>query len=67
VENDQLFDEEVREYGEKYLKEHNVENEFKTYSSVPHGFGVVGEYEDAKIKTAQAEAFDQMLAWLKTH
>ncbi|PMD56884.1 alpha/beta-hydrolase [Hyaloscypha bicolor E] len=67
VENDQLFDEEVREYGEKYLKEHNVENEFKTYSGVPHGFGVVGEYEDAEIKTAQAEAFDQMLAWLKTH
>ncbi|KAH8795806.1 Alpha/Beta hydrolase protein [Hyaloscypha sp. PMI_1271] len=67
VENDQLFDEEVREYGEKYLKENNVENEFKTYSGVPHGFGVVGEYEDAKIKTAQAEAFDQMLAWLKTH
>lgn len=67
VENDQLFDEEVREYGEKYLKENNVENEFKTYSGVPHGFGVVGEYEDAKIKTAQAEAFDQMLAWLKAH
>lgn len=67
VENDQLFDEEVREYGEKYLKENNVEHEFKTYSGVPHGFGVIGEYEDAKIKTAQAEAFDQMLAWLKAH
>jgi len=39
VENDQLFDEEFREYGEKYLKENNVENEFKTYSGVPHGFG----------------------------
>lgn len=67
VENDQLFDEEVREYGEKYLKEHNVESEFKTYLGVPHGFGVVGEYEDAKIKAAQVEAFDQMLAWLKAH
>ncbi len=67
VENDQLFDEEVREYGENYLKEDNVEAKFKTYSGVPHGFGVVGEYEDTKIKTAQAQAFDQMLAWLKAH
>lgn len=67
VENDQLFDEEVREYGEKYLKENNVECEFKTYSGVPHGFGVFGEYEDTTIKAAQSEAFDQMLAWLKLH
>jgi dienelactone hydrolase len=67
VENDQLFPDEVREHGEQYLKENNVESEFKTYSGVPHGFGVVGEYEDAKIKAAQEEAFDQMLAWLKAH
>jgi dienelactone hydrolase len=67
VENDQLFDEEVREHGEKYLKENNIECEFKTYSGVPHGFGVYGEYEDTKIKVAQAEAFDQMLVWLNAH
>ena len=67
VENDQLFLDEVREYGEKYLKENSVESEFKVYAGVPHGFGVVGEYEDAKIKAAQLEAFDQMLAWLKAH
>jgi dienelactone hydrolase len=67
VENDQLFAEEIKEHGEKYLKENNVENEFKIYSGVPHGFGVVGEYEDAKIKAAQAEAFGQMLAWLKAY
>lgn len=67
VENDQLFADDVREHGEKFLKESNVECEFKTYSGVPHGFGIVGEYEDAKIKAAQAEAFDQMLAWLKAH
>ncbi|EKD13868.1 uncharacterized protein L3040_005516 [Drepanopeziza brunnea f. sp. 'multigermtubi'] len=67
VENDQLFADEIKEHGEKYLKENNIENEFKTYSGVPHGFGVVGEYEDAKIKVAQAEAFDQMLAWLQSH
>lgn len=67
VENDQLFADEIKEHGEKYLKENNIESEFKTYSGVPHGFGVVGEYEDVHIKTAQAEAFDQMLAWLKGH
>lgn len=67
VENDQLFPEHVKEHGEEYLKENNVECEFKTYSGVPHGFGVVGEYEDVKIKATQAQAFDQMLAWLKAH
>ena len=49
VENDQLFSEEIREYGENYLKENNVESEFKTYSGVPHGFAVTGDYEDASI------------------
>ncbi|CAG8982391.1 hypothetical protein HYALB_00007513 [Hymenoscyphus albidus] len=67
VENDQLFPDDIKEYGEKHLKENNVECEFKTYSGVPHGFGIVGEYEDAMIKAAQAEAFDHMLAWLKAH
>lgn len=67
VENDQLFLDEVKKYGEEYLKENNVENEFKTYSGVPHGFAVVGNYEDTKIKATQAEAYDQMLAWLKAH
>ena len=31
------------------------------------GFAVVGDYEDATIKTAQSTAFDQMLKWLKEH
>lgn len=30
VENDQLFSEEIRKHGEKYLKENNIESEFKT-------------------------------------
>ncbi|TVY83779.1 Hydrolase tropI [Lachnellula suecica] len=67
VENDQLFAEDIREHGEKYLKENNVESEFKTYSGVPHGFAVIGDYEDASIKSTQTEAFTQMLAWLKSH
>ncbi len=67
VENDQLFSDDVRDHGEKYLNENNIECEFKTYTGVPHGFGVVGEYEDTHIKVAQAQAFDQMLAWLQVH
>ncbi|KAL3424610.1 Protein AIM2-like protein 4 [Phlyctema vagabunda] len=67
VENDQLFPDGVRKHGEQYLQEQSVENEFKVYSGVPHGFGVVGEYEDASIKVAQGQAFDQMLSWLKAH
>ncbi|TVY35707.1 Hydrolase [Lachnellula subtilissima] len=68
VENDQLFSDEIREYGEKYLKENNVESEFRTYSGVPHGFAVTGDYpDDASIQPRQTEAFGQMLAWLKSH
>ena len=67
VENDNLFLEDIREHGEKHLKDNNIECEFKTYSGVPHGFAVVGEYEDANIKATQVQAFDQMLVWLKGH
>ena len=31
------------------------------------GFAVVGEYEDNTIKEAQAQAFEQMLKWIKDH
>ncbi|RKF54748.1 Hydrolase tropI [Golovinomyces cichoracearum] len=65
VENDQLFPEEVRMYGEQSLKFDKVDFEFKTYTGVPHGFAVVGEYEDEKVKAAQEEAFNQILSWLR--
>jgi dienelactone hydrolase len=31
------------------------------------GFAVVGDYDDANIKVAQATAFDQMLKWIQEH
>lgn len=31
------------------------------------GFAVIGEYSDQNIQRAQSAAFDQMIAWLKTH
>ncbi|KAI1005815.1 hypothetical protein K3495_g2404 [Podosphaera aphanis] len=67
VENDQLFPDDVRRHGEESLQKAAVECEFRSYSDVPHGFAVQGEYDDAHIQAAQVEAYEQMLAWLKTH
>jgi len=67
VENDQLFPDDVKEHGENFLKTNNIEHEFRTYSGVPHGFATLGDYEDAKIKSTQIQAFEQMLSWLKSH
>ena len=67
VENDQLFPDDVRTAGQDFLEKHKVEHEIKVYSGVPHGFAVVGEYDDPKIREAQEEAFEQMLGWLKRH
>ncbi|CCC12499.1 hypothetical protein SMACR_06577 [Sordaria macrospora] len=67
VENDPVFPNEVRIAGEDYMSENNVEHEVQVYPGVPHGFAVVGEYEDAHIKEAQATAFEQMLHWLADH
>jgi len=67
VENDQLFPDDVRAKGEEYLKAHGVEHEIKIFPGVPHGFAVVGDYEESHIRHAQEQAFDQMLSWLKAH
>lgn len=67
VENDQLFPDEVREEGRKSLKANGVEHEIEIYKDMPHGFAVVGEYGDQKIRDAQKRAFNQMLSWLKSH
>ena len=67
VENDQLFPDDVRNAGQTLLEEKKIEHEIKIYSGVPHGFAVVGEYNDAKIQEAQKSAFEQMVGWLKTH
>ncbi|KAG9244497.1 dienelactone hydrolase family protein-like protein [Calycina marina] len=67
VENDQLFPDDVKTHGEQFLNTNGVENEFKTYDGVPHGFATFGDYGDEKIKGRQVEAFEQMLAWLKNH
>lgn len=67
VENDPLFPEDVLEAGRKYMAASNVENEIKVYEGVPHGFAVMGEYEDQKIKGSQERAMEQIVAWLKKY
>ncbi|KAK4151435.1 protein AIM2 [Chaetomidium leptoderma] len=67
VENDPLFPDEVRIAGEEYMSANGVEHEVQVYPGVPHGFAVVGDYDDSNIKTAQVTAFEQMLKWINEH
>ncbi|KAI0885656.1 alpha/beta-hydrolase [Annulohypoxylon maeteangense] len=67
VESDPMFPDEVRETGENIMSKENVEHEVQVYPGVPHGFAVIGDYNDGNIKSAQETAFDQMLRWIKEH
>lgn len=67
VEDDPLFPQDVLDAGRKVLEEGKVEVEVKTYPKVPHGFAVLGDYEEESIVSAQKDAFQQMLDWLKKH
>ncbi|KAI2625885.1 alpha/beta-hydrolase [Hypoxylon sp. NC1633] len=67
VENDPMFPDSVRETGEDIMSKENVEHEVQVYPGVPHGFAVIGDYDEANIKDAQATAFEQMLIWIKEH
>lgn len=67
VQNDALFPDEIREEGVKAIKAKGVEVESWVYPGVPHGFAVLGDYEDQTIQVAQKQAFEVMLGWLKSH
>jgi dienelactone hydrolase len=67
VEDDPLFSDEIRKKGEDLLEKSGVEHEVKVYPGVPHGFAVLGDYADEKIKQAQSQAFAEMLGWLQAH
>lgn len=67
IKDDTLFPDEIREAGVKALHEKKVEVEEKVYDGVPHGFAVLGDYEEDSIKEQQKKAFDQMLHFLKSH
>lgn len=67
VENDALFPDDVREQGKASLELNGVDHEVKVFDGVPHGFAVVGDYDDATIKTKQKEAFESMCGWLEKY
>jgi len=67
VENDPLFPDTVRSAGEDIMSDANLEHEVQVYPGVPHGFAVVGEYQDSSIKDAQTTAYEQMLKWVQDH
>ncbi|KPM34313.1 hypothetical protein AK830_g12262 [Neonectria ditissima] len=67
IENDPLFPDDVRMAGEDSMSNANLEHEVQVYPGVPHGFAVVGSYQDVSIKDAQATAYEQMLNWILTH
>lgn len=67
VENDPVFPEELATAARDALEKNGVEHEIKTYSGVPHGFAVLGDYDDSKIMSEQQIAYGQMLGWLQQH
>jgi dienelactone hydrolase len=68
VKDDPLFSEdEVLIPGRRTLEKNKVEHEVQVFAGVPHGFAVLGDYEDAKIKQSQTQAFGQMLGWIQSH
>lgn len=67
VEDDPMFPDEVRMEGQRAMEEKGLKYEVNVYPKVPHGFAVLGDYEDGSIVQAQKEAFQQMLKWLKAH
>ena len=68
VENDPLFPEdEVLTPGRRTLERNQVEHEIEVFSGVPHGFAVLGDYDDPKIKQKQLEAYGKMLGWIQGH
>ncbi|CAK4031024.1 alpha beta-hydrolase [Lecanosticta acicola] len=67
VEDDSLFPDKIRETGIRKLKEKGIEHDHQVYSGVPHGFAVLGEYQESHIMEKQREAFRQMLSFLQQH
>lgn len=68
VNNDpMLSEEEVLTPGRRAMEINKVEHEIQVFSDVPHGFAVLGDYDDPKIKQSQAQAFGQMLGWIQSH
>jgi dienelactone hydrolase len=68
VQDDPMFSqEELLTPGQRAMEKNGVEHEVQVFSGVPHGFAVLGDYDDPKIVATQAEAYEKMLAWIQGH
>lgn len=68
VKDDPMFSEdEVLTPARRELEKNKVEHEVKIFDGVPHGFAVLGDYDDPKIKQEQAQAYGAMLRWIQSH
>jgi dienelactone hydrolase len=68
VKDDPLFSEdEVLTPGRRAMEKNSVEHEIQVFEGVPHGFAVLGDYDDPKIKQSQVQAFGQMIGWIQSH
>ncbi|PSN64519.1 alpha/beta-hydrolase [Corynespora cassiicola Philippines] len=68
VKDDPMMDESsVLTPGRRTLEQNKVEHEIEVFDGVPHGFAVLGDYDDPKIKQKQVQAFGQMLGWIQGH
>lgn len=68
VKDDPLFPEdEVLTPGRRAMETNKVEYEVQVFEGVPHGFAVLGDYDDPKIKASQTQAYGQMLGWIQSH
>jgi dienelactone hydrolase len=64
VQDDPLFPEEVLEVGRKVWAANEARCHVEVFDGVPHGFAVVGEYDDPKIREGQERAWKGMRGWL---
>ncbi|KAH7390721.1 Alpha/Beta hydrolase protein [Pyrenochaeta sp. MPI-SDFR-AT-0127] len=62
-----LSEEEILTPGRRAMEANKVEHEVQVFSGVPHGFAVLGDYDDSNIKQSQRQAFGQMLGWIQSH
>lgn len=60
VRDDPVFPEEVIVAGRDSFKKNGVKHQIEFYDDVPHGFAVVGDYENKTIVQKQKEAFEFM-------
>jgi len=65
VRDDPVFPEEVIVAGRESFRKHGLRHKVAFYDDVPHGFAVVGDYEDKSIAEKQSEVFEVMCEALR--